>query len=78
MNNLQEYKIPLISTNGDNFIVDTTINGKVKVKLMSDTGASLITLSPDIFRKLRIKETTNLPLIQMQTTNGMTQNKLTL
>ncbi len=67
LNHLQEYKVPLISTNSGNFIVDTTINGKVKVKLMLDTGASLMSLSPEVCRKLGIKETSNLPAIQMQT-----------
>ena len=76
LNHLQEYKVPLISTNSGNFIVDATINGKVKVKLMLDTGASLISLSPEVCRKLGIKETSNLPAIQMQTANGISQNKL--
>jgi len=76
LNHLQEYKVPLISTNSGNFIVDTTINGKVKVKLMLDTGASLMALSPEVCRKLGIKETSNLPSIQMQTANGISQNKL--
>jgi len=76
LKHLQEYKVPLISTNGGNFIVDATINGKVKVKLMVDTGASLMSLSPEVCRKLGIKETSNLPAIQMQTANGISQNKL--
>jgi len=76
LNHLQEYKVPLISTNSGNFIVDATINGKVKVKLMLDTGASLISLSPEVCRKLGIKETSNLPAIQMQTANGISRNKL--
>ena len=76
LNHLQEYKVPLISTNSGNFIVDTTINGKVKVKLMLDTGASLMSLSPEVCRKLGIKETLNLPAIQMQTANGISRNKL--
>ena len=76
LNHLQEYKVPLISTNSGNFIVDATINGKVKVKLMLDTGASLMSLSPEVCRKLGIKETSNLPAIQMQTANGISRNKL--
>ena len=76
LNHLQEYKVPLISTNSGNFIVDATINRKGKVKLMLDTGASLISLSPEVCRKLGIKETLKLPAIQMQTANGISQNKL--
>jgi len=76
LNHLQEYKVPLISTNSGNFIVDATLNGKVKVKLMLDTGASLMSLSPEVCRKLGIKETSNLPAIQMQTANGISRNKL--
>ena len=76
LNYLQEHKVPLISTNSGNFIVNATLNGKVTVKLMLDTGASLISLSPEVSRKLGIKKTSNLPVIQMQTANGITQNKL--
>ena len=76
LNHLQEYKVPLISTNSGNFIVEAMINGKVKVKLMLDTGASLIALSPEVCRKLGIKETLKLPAIQMQTANGILLNKL--
>ena len=76
LNHLQEYKVPLIFTNSGNFIVDATLNGKVKVKLMLDTGASLMSLSPEVCRKLGIKETPNLPAIQMQTANGILLNKL--
>ena len=32
LNHLQEYKVPLIFTNSGNFIVDATLNEKVKVK----------------------------------------------
>ena len=76
LNHLQEYKVPLISTNSGNFIVDATINGKVKVKLMLDTGASLMSLSPEVCRKLGIEKTSNLPVIQMQTANGISRNNL--
>jgi clan AA aspartic protease (TIGR02281 family) len=76
LNHLQEYKVPLISTNSGNFIVNATINGKVKVKLMLDTGASLMSLSPEVCRKLGIEKTSNLPVIQLQTANGISRNNL--
>ncbi len=50
----QEIQIPLIPVSGGNFLVDTLLNGRIKARLMLDTGASLITLTEEIGRKLGI------------------------
>ena len=73
---LREHKVPLIPVKSGNFIVDTTLNGKIKAKLMLDTGASLITITPEISKKLGIKVASNLPKIKMQTANGIVWNPL--
>ena len=49
-----EVQVPLIPVGGGNFLVDTVLNGRVKARLMLDTGASLITLTEEIGGKLGI------------------------
>jgi clan AA aspartic protease (TIGR02281 family) len=49
-----EVQVPLIPVGGGNFLVDTVLNGRVKARLMLDTGASLITLTEEIGSKLGI------------------------
>ena len=51
---LEEVKVPLTPVSGRNFLVDVILNGRVKAKLMLDTGASFITLSEKIGRKLGV------------------------
>ncbi len=50
----QEIQIPLIPVSGGNFLVDTVLDGRVKARLMLDTGASFITLTEEIGRKLGV------------------------
>ena len=52
--NSGEVQVPLIPVTGGNFLVDVLLNGRVKARLMLDTGASFITLSEDIGQKLGI------------------------
>ena len=52
--NSGEVQVPLIPVTGGNFLVDVLLNGRVKARLMLDTGASFITLSEDIGKKLGI------------------------
>ena len=51
---LEEVQVPLTPVSGRNFLVDVILNGRVKAKLMLDTGASFITLSEKIGRKLGV------------------------
>lgn len=50
--NSGEVQVPLIPVSGGNFLVDVLLNGRVKARLMLDTGASFITLSEEIGQKL--------------------------
>jgi clan AA aspartic protease (TIGR02281 family) len=86
-----EIRIPLIPVSGGNFLVDTLLNGRVKARLMLDTGASLITLTEEIGRQLGISKHADsaqlpfntaggedwMPLIALETvTVGTAQTKL--
>jgi clan AA aspartic protease (TIGR02281 family) len=52
--NSGEVQVPLIPVSGGNFLVDVLLNGRVKARLMLDTGASFITLSEEIGQKLGV------------------------
>ncbi|MFT4578014.1 MAG: clan AA aspartic protease (TIGR02281 family) [Nitrospinales bacterium] len=52
ISNSGEVQVPLIPVSGGNFLVDVLLNGRVKARLMLDTGASFITLSEEIGQKL--------------------------
>lgn len=51
---LEEVQVPLIPVSGGNFLVDVLLDGRVKARLMLDTGASFITLSEEIGQKLGV------------------------
>jgi clan AA aspartic protease (TIGR02281 family) len=50
--NSGEVQVPLVPVSGGNFLVDVLLNGRVKGRLMLDTGASFISLSDEIGQKL--------------------------
>ncbi len=52
--NIEEVQVPLIPVSGGNFLVDVLLNGRVKARLMLDTGASFVTLSEEIGQKLGV------------------------
>ena len=54
ISNSNAVQVPLIAVSGGNFLVDVLLNGRVKARLMLDTGASFITLSEKIGQKLGI------------------------
>ena len=54
ISNSNEVQVPLIPVSGGNFLVDVLLNGRVKARLMLDTGASFITLSEEIGQKLGV------------------------
>ena len=66
----EEIQIPLIPVSGGNFLVDTVLNGRVKARLMLDTGASLITLTEEIGRKLGISQFGDSPQLPFNTAGG--------
>ena len=86
-----EVQVPLIPVSGGNFLVDVLLNGRVKARLMLDTGASFITLSEEIGQKLGIFNSGAsaempfntaggeewMPLVALQTVNaGSAQSQL--
>lgn len=65
-----EIQVPLIPAGGGNFLVDTVLNGRVKARLMLDTGASLITLTEDIGRQLGLTQYSNAAELPFNTAGG--------
>ena len=70
VSNSQEIQVPLIPVSGGNFLVDTILNGRVKARLMLDTGASLITLTEDIGRQLGVSSYGDSPQLPFNTAGG--------
>jgi clan AA aspartic protease (TIGR02281 family) len=66
----KEIQIPLIPVSGGNFLVDTLLNGRVKARLMLDTGASLITITEDIGRQLGISRFADSAQLPFNTAGG--------
>lgn len=69
--NGREYVIPLIPTAGGNFMVDTTLNGGVKARLMVDTGASLVTISEQLAKKIGFRKSYGSAEIPFSTAGGV-------
>jgi clan AA aspartic protease (TIGR02281 family) len=65
-----EIQVPLIPVGGGNFLVETILNGRVKARLMLDTGASLITLTEEIGNKLGISACSNSAELPFNTAGG--------
>jgi clan AA aspartic protease (TIGR02281 family) len=65
-----EVQVPLIPVGGGNFLVETVLNGRVKARLMLDTGASLITLTKEIGNKLGIFPYSNSAELPFNTAGG--------
>lgn len=66
----QEIQIPLIPISGGNFLVDTVLNGRIKARLMLDTGASFITLTEEIGRQLGISPYSDSAELPFNTAGG--------
>lgn len=67
----QEYVIPLIATSGGNFMVEVNFNNRVKALLMVDTGASLVTISDKLAKKLGYRTSSKSAQIPFTTAGGM-------
>jgi clan AA aspartic protease (TIGR02281 family) len=68
--NSNEVQVPLIPVSGGNFLVDVLLNGRVKARLMLDTGASFITLSQEIGQKLGVFSSGTFPEMPFNTAGG--------
>jgi clan AA aspartic protease (TIGR02281 family) len=67
----REFVIPLIQTPGGNFMVEVLFDNRVKAMLMVDTGASLVTISEKIAKKLGYKTNSRSAEIPFTTAGGM-------
>jgi clan AA aspartic protease (TIGR02281 family) len=65
-----EVQVPLIPVGGGNFLIETVLNGRIKARLMLDTGASLITLAEEIGNKLGISPYSNSAELPFNTAGG--------
>ncbi|MFQ5444991.1 MAG: TIGR02281 family clan AA aspartic protease [Nitrospinales bacterium] len=64
-----DYEIPVIK-NGNHFIVNVLMNDSVTAHLLVDTGASMITISPAVAKKLGYHPDDDLPEIPASTAGG--------
>jgi clan AA aspartic protease (TIGR02281 family) len=64
-----KYEIPLIP-HGANYLVKTMLNGKVEALLMFDTGASSITISNEIAKKIGWRKSYKTPELPFNTAGG--------
>ncbi|GJL78990.1 MAG: hypothetical protein NPINA01_19790 [Nitrospinaceae bacterium] len=67
----REYVVPMISTDSGNFLVEVTFNNRVKANLMVDTGASLVTISGRLAKKLGYRFGSKAPQIPFTTAGGV-------
>ena len=67
----QEYVIPLISNGGGNFLVEVILNNRVTATLMVDTGASLVTISDDLAKRLGYRFNSQSAQIPFTTAGGV-------
>jgi clan AA aspartic protease (TIGR02281 family) len=67
----REYVIPLISNGGGNFMVEVVLNNRVKALLMVDTGASLVTISSKVAKRMGARLGSDSPQIPFTTAGGV-------
>ncbi len=66
-----EYVIPLIPSGGGNFMVEVVLNNRVKAVLMVDTGASLLTISDKVAKRMGARFGSQSPQIPFTTAGGV-------
>ncbi len=68
--------VPLIPMGNGNHAVDVTINGRAKLRLMLDTGASMVVLHPSVASQLGIRNIDDQPKIVVSTAGGKELNAI--
>ncbi len=68
--------IPVEAYGDGHFLVEVLLNGRIKAKLMVDTGASLVVLSDRLGKLLRVSGNKSLPTMQASTAGGMVESPL--
>ncbi len=69
-------EVPLIPMGNGNHAVDVTINGSTKLRLMLDTGASMVVLHPSVAPQLGIRNIDKQPKIIVSTAGGKELNAI--
>ena len=68
--------IPVEPYGDGHFLVEVLINGKIKAKLMVDSGATMISLSERIGDILRVTNNKDLPIVESNTAGGKIKSPL--
>ncbi|MEE9258297.1 MAG: TIGR02281 family clan AA aspartic protease, partial [Nitrospinaceae bacterium] len=66
----KEYKVPLLSTSGGNFFVETVFNNSATLQMMVDTGASIITISEKAAGEMGLDYGPSSPQLLFNTAGG--------
>ncbi len=69
-------EVPLIPMGNGNFAVQVTFNGSTTLRLMLDTGASMVVLHPSIASQLGIRNINKQPKIVVNTAGGKELNAI--
>jgi len=70
--------VDLIQITSGNYLVDVLINGRVKARLLVDTGASIVILSKEIGERLGYLQTGSSPELPTMTAGGMVWTPMTI
>jgi clan AA aspartic protease (TIGR02281 family) len=71
----KKHVIPLTPVGNGNYLVDVMINGRIPAKFVVDTGASSVTLSEKLGRKVH-RNLSSLPKLPVQTGGGIVESPL--
>ncbi len=69
-------EVPLIPMGNGNYAVKVVLNGKTTLRLMLDTGASMVVLHPSIARQVGIRDINKQPKIVVSTAGGKELNSI--
>jgi len=73
----KKHVIPLTPIGNGNYLVDVMINGRIPGKFVVDTGASSVTISEELGRKVS-RNLSSLPKLEVQTGGGTVDSPLLL
>ncbi len=71
-----EVAVPLIDLGNGNFGLDVVLNGRVKLQLLLDTGASAVVLHPSTASRLGIPSLKTQPQVLVSTAGGQEMNPI--
>lgn len=68
--------IPVEAYGNGHFLVEVLLNGRIKAKLMVDTGASMVVLSERVGKLLKVSGNKSLPILDFDTAGGKVEHTL--